>query len=191
MTFGGSFICPVSCKGNAVLGRLGKRGSFGSSVLSTPNRPPRRIGVSQWAPSPLCFLPGVLVAVMCCRVLPQKNPCCLVILSPFKKSALYTFVLFWGQGFSLGQDKIWSGFHTGHGWFFLLPSSSSVCFWVPLVSQIFAVVCLGWLKSALRFCGRRFAPSFFCGLAPPLCGCFLGLRGSVGRRLAFFCFLSL
>ena len=34
------FICPVSCKGNAVLGRLGKRGSFGSSVISSPNRPP-------------------------------------------------------------------------------------------------------------------------------------------------------
>ena len=125
---------------------------------------------------------------MCCRVLPQKNLCCLVILSPFKKSALYTFVLFWGQGFSLGQDKIRSGFHTGHGWFFL-PSSSSVCFWVPLVSQISAVVCLGWLKSALRFCGRRFAPGFFCGLAPPLCGCFLGFRGSVGRRLAVFFFV--
>ena len=30
----------------AVSGRLGKRGSSGSSVLSSPNRPSRRIGVS-------------------------------------------------------------------------------------------------------------------------------------------------
>ena len=128
---------------------------------------------------------------MCCRVLPQKNLCCLVILSPFKKSALYTFVLFWGQGFSLGQAKIRSGFHTGHGWNFCIRLLRFV-FWVPLVSQISVVVCLGWLKSALCFCGRRFAPGFFSALAPPLCGCFLGFRGSVGRRLAvFFFFLSL
>ena len=132
---------------------------------------------------------------MCCRVLPQKNLCCLVILSPFKKSALYTFVLFWGQGFSLGQDKIRSGFHTGHGWFFFAFSegtSSSVCFWVPLVSQISAVVCLGWLKSALRFCGRRFAPGFFC-VSLRHCAVVswgFGVR-SAGGSLFFFLFLFL
>ena len=131
---------------------------------------------------------------MCCRVLPQKNLCCLVILSPFKKSALYTFVLFWGQGLSLGQDKIRSGFHTGHGWFFLAFSegmSSSVCFW--------GAACLSYLCGGLpRLAKIRFAflrsalrARLFLRLAPPLCGCFLGFRGSVSRRLAVFLSLSL
>ena len=51
-------LMTVSCKGNAVLGRLGKRGSFGSSVLSSPNRPPRRIGVSHGPLHPFVFFFG-------------------------------------------------------------------------------------------------------------------------------------
>ena len=92
---------------------------------------------------------------MCCRVSPRKNLCGLVILSPFKKSALHTFVLFWGQGFSLGQDKIRSGFHTGHGWFFAFvffglflgaACLSNLCGGLPRLAKIrFA-----FLRSALR-----------------------------------------
>ena len=54
------------------LGRLGKRGSFGSSVLSSPNRPPRSIGVSHGPLHPSVFFPGLLDAVMCCRVFLEK-----------------------------------------------------------------------------------------------------------------------
>ena len=83
----------------------------------------------------------------------------------------------------LGQDKLRSGFHTGHGCFFALSegTSSSVCFWVPLVSQISAVVCLGWLKCA------RFVPGFFavslrhCGV---VCWGF-GVRSAGGSLLSF------
>ena len=71
------------------MGRLGKRGNFGSSVLSSPNWPPRSIGVSHGPLHPFVFLSGVSAAVMCCRDLPQKNLCCVVLVSPFKKSALF------------------------------------------------------------------------------------------------------
>ena len=71
-----------------------------------------------------------------------------------------------------GQAKSGSGFHTGHGRFFALSEgmSSSFYVWVPLFLSNLAAFCLGRLKSALRFCGRRVAPGFFRGLAPPLCG---------------------
>ena len=131
---------------------------------------------------------------MCCRVLPQKNLCCLVILSPFKKSALYTFVLFWGQGFSLGQDKIRSGFHTGHGWFFFCLLGGHVFFGLFLGAACLSNLCGGLPRLAkIRFAFLRSAlrARLFLRLAPPLCGCFLGFRGSVSRRLAVFLSLSL
>ena len=68
-----------------------------------------------------------------------------------------------------GQAKSGSGFpHRTRLVFFFL--SFSFCVWVPLFLSNLAALCLGRLKSALRFCGRRVAPGFFCGRAPPLCG---------------------
>ena len=91
------YLCSGEGKGKSdALGRLGKRGNFGSSVLSSPNRPPRSIGVSHGPLHPFVFLSGVSAAVMCCRDLPQKTLCCVVLVSPFKKSALFgtCFVFF-------------------------------------------------------------------------------------------------
>ena len=92
-------------------GAVGKAGElqFLGAFLPEPALQENR-GVP-WAPSPLCFLSGVLVAVMCCKVLPQKNLCCKVLLSPFKKSAL-------SETCSFG------------GLLFRLPLSVSFCFFV-------------------------------------------------------------
>ena len=82
------------------------------------------------------------------RVKPQTALAMFVL--PFKKSALianlFRRFLFLSL---LVRLKSGSGFHAGHGWFFALSegTSSSVCFWVPLFSQIFAAVCLDRLKS--------------------------------------------
>ena len=43
---------------------------------------------------------GVPVAVMCCKVFPQKNMCCLGSLSPFKKSAMSEIYLLSGSSSS-------------------------------------------------------------------------------------------
>ena len=42
------------------------------------------------------FSSGVPVAVMCCKVFPQKNLCCMVSLWPFKKSALVGTIFAFG-----------------------------------------------------------------------------------------------
>ena len=137
-----------------------------------------------WAPHPFVFL-GLLYAVMCCKVFPQER-CCLDTLVPFKRSALFILVLFWGQGFSgfsFGQDKIRSGLahrtrlvllHVFFGLFLGAACLSNLCGGLPRLAKI-----------CFAFCGRCFAPGFFCGLAPPLCGCFLGFRGSVGGGSLF------
>ena len=104
--------------------------------------------------------------------------CCSDLVLPFKKSVACQYVPWGGFLFSpfpvllSGQAKSGSGFHTGHGRFFALSEgmSSSFYVWVPLFLSNLAAFCLGRLKSALRFCGRRVAPGFFRGLAPPLCG---------------------
>ena len=121
---------------------------------------------------------------MCCGVLPQKNLCCLVILSPFKKSALYTC-----QGFFLGQDKIRSGFHTGHGCFFAFvffglflgaACLSNLCGGLPRLAKIrFA-----FLRSALR--ARLLLRS-----RSAIVRLFFGFRGSVGGGSLSFFFFSL
>ena len=43
---------------------------------------------------------GVPVAVMCCKIFPQKNMCCLGSLSPFKKSAMSEIYLLSGSSSS-------------------------------------------------------------------------------------------
>ena len=72
-----------------------------------------------------------------------------------------------------GQAKSGSGFHTGHGWFFC--PSRRACL-LPFVfgcrffSQVWRRFASAGQNPPCVFCGRRVAPGFFCGRAPPLCG---------------------
>ena len=112
---------------------------------------------------------------------------------------LLAHVFLGGFSFSLsspvllsGQAKSGSGFHTGHGWFFFFAlsegRSSSFYVWVPFFLSNLAAFCLGRLKSALRFCGRRVAPWLFLRSRSAAVRSFLGFGV---RRLAVFLSLSL
>ena len=85
-TSGGSSICLVSFKGNAVFGAVGKAGELRLLGAFLPKPAPQKHRGVPWAPSPLCFFPGLLDAVMCCRVFLEKM-CCSDRVLPFKKSA--------------------------------------------------------------------------------------------------------
>ena len=96
--------------------------------------------------------------------------------------------VYWGVKVSFGQDQLRSSFHTGHGWFFAHSEGASFCFCESVPLSLFTCAfCLGRLKFSMRFCGWRFAPGFFCVLAPPLRGCFLGFRARRSEARCFFC----
>ena len=145
------------------------------------------------APSPPCLCYGV---VRCCSVLwglPSGQNIAGINFALQDIDLVDFCIVFWGQGFSLGQDKIRSGFLTGHGWFFALlgGTSSSVCFSVPFC----LLKCCGVLPRLVKICSAFLRPAlcawFFHDLAPPSGRFFLGFRVSVGRRLAVFLSLSL
>ena len=87
--FWGFYENVLSVSGYCGFGAVGKAGELRLLGAFLPKTTPQKNRGVPWAPSPLCFLTGVLVAVLCCKVLPQKNLCCLVFLLPFKKSAMF------------------------------------------------------------------------------------------------------
>ena len=134
----------MSVSGYCGFGAVGKAGELRLLGAFLPKPTPQKNRGVPWAPSPLCFLTGVIVAVLCCKVLPQKNLCCLVSLLPFKKSAMFKiYICFRGP---------------------LLLPSSSFCFFLLFLS---CFVCGGGSAgcSTRRFC---------CGLTSmtAVAGCF-------------------
>ena len=169
-------------------------------MLSSPNRPTQKHRGVPWASPPLCFFPGLLDAVMCCRVFLEKNVLFGSSVALQEIGLLANMFLGGGSLFlslplsscpvRLNQAQVSTQDTVG---FFSLSEclSSSFCVWVPLFLSNLAALCLGRLKSALRFCSRRVAPGFFCSRAPPLCGPFLGFGIRLAGGLAVFLSLSL
>ena len=169
--------------------------------LSPKSTPQSNRGVP-WAPSPLLSRLGFRV-VWCCPVLfghTLNQRTLLGICCPLRNRHCLNNCSF-GMGGSLffspfpslvsGQAKIRLRFTHRTRLVFALSEGVSSFFFAfrcRFLSQI--AFCLGRLKSACVFCGRRGAPGFFCGLAPRLRGRFWGF-GARSAGGSLFSSLSL